>query len=193
MPRFLILHGWQGSQGEHWQRWLARELRDAGCHVQLPELPDPMTPDLGAWRTTLEAELSTLTAAGGERVVVCHSLGCVLWLHHAAGRPATSPRVDRVVLNAPPAPLGELPSFFPVPLAAEPVAAAAGLTRLVCSDDDPYCPGGAVKRYAEPLALPHDLLPGQGHLNVDAGYGPWPAMRDWCLGARDDLAVRPGA
>jgi len=34
----------------------------------------------------------------------------------------------------------------------------------------------------EPLELVVDLLPGRGHFNVEAGYGPWPAMRDWVTG-----------
>lgn len=187
----LILHGWQGSRGPHWQRWLAPELVRAGWAVRLPELPDAMRPDLAAWRASLDAELAALIAGpAGERVVICHSLGCILWLHHAASRSGAAPRVDRVLLNAPPGPLGALPSFFPVPLDREAVARAAGTTRLVCSDDDPYCPEGAAQAYAAPLGLPCDVLPGQGHLNVDAGYGPWPAMLDWCLGRRRELAPR---
>lgn len=151
-----------------------------------------MTPDLTAWRARLDAELRTLADgdASAERIVVCHSLGCILWLHHAAARSPGAPRVDRVVLNAPPGPLGELPSFFPVPVDPAGVAAAADATRIACSDDDPYCPAGAVDSYARPLGLPCDLLPGQGHINVDAGYGPWPAMLAWCLGRRDDLVAR---
>ncbi|MGK2936799.1 MAG: RBBP9/YdeN family alpha/beta hydrolase [Solirubrobacteraceae bacterium] len=189
----LILHGWQGSQGPHWQRWLAPELRAAGCHVQLPELPDAMTPRLAAWRSALDDELAQLAAGEGERLVVCHSLGCILWLHHAGRTSPGAAHVDRVLLNAPPGPLGELPTFFPVPIDAAAVADAAGMTRLVCSDNDPYCPEGAQAVYAEPLGIARDVLPGQGHLNVDAGYGPWPAMLDWCLGRRADLEARPGA
>jgi uncharacterized protein len=30
------------------------------------------------------------------------------------------------------------------------------------------------------------VVPGGGHLNPASGYGPWPAMRDWC--GRDNLA-----
>ncbi|UUY06316.1 alpha/beta hydrolase [Svornostia abyssi] len=149
-----MLHGWQGSQGPHWQRWLAPHLRAAGCVVSLPELPDAMTPRLDAWRATLDQELADLAAGPGERLVVCHSLGCILWLHHAAAPSPGAPHVDRVLLNAPPGPLGELPTFFPVDVDATAVAAAAGSTRLVCSDDDPYCPEGAQSSYAEPLGLP---------------------------------------
>jgi predicted alpha/beta hydrolase family esterase len=30
------------------------------------------------------------------------------------------------------------------------------------------------------------VLPGRRHINVEAGYGPWPEMLDWC--GRDNLA-----
>ena len=191
VPRILILHGWYGSQEPHWQRWLASRLRDTGAaHVQLPDLPNAAAPLLDSWRTALDAELTVLAAQPGERIVVCHSLGCILWLHHAASRRAGSPRVDRVVLNAPPAPVPELPTFFPAPIDPVGIAAAAKSTRIVWSDDDPYCAEGAGGLYAEPLGIPNDRLAGQGHLNVDAGYGPWPAMLDWCLGRRTNLAPR---
>jgi hypothetical protein len=29
-------------------------------------------------------------------------------------------------------------------------------------------------------------MPGGGHINVESGYGEWPAMLDWCN--RDHLA-----
>jgi predicted alpha/beta hydrolase family esterase len=34
------------------------------------------------------------------------------------------------------------------------------------------------------------LLPGAGHLNVEAGYGAWPAMEAWALGQTDALTPR---
>ena len=62
----------------------------------------------------------------------------------------------------------------------------------MCTDDDPYCPGeNAARFWAQPLGLTVDLLPGAGHLNVEAGYGPWPEMEAWCLGERATRTVRP--
>jgi predicted alpha/beta hydrolase family esterase len=55
----------------------------------------------------------------------------------------------------------------------------------VCSDNDPYCPEGAAKRYAGPLGVPVDVLPGRGHFNPEAGLGPWPAAEAW---ARENTA-----
>ena len=178
MSSFLILHGWQGSGPEHWQTWLAGRLLSRGERVSYPELPDPDTPRLERWLGALEPELRD----PGELVVLCHSMACILWLHHA--RRAEAP-VERVLLVAPPSPSADTPGvegFFPLSIEGEDVARAAASTRIVHSDNDPYCPEGADALYAEPLALPACLVPGGGHLNTDAGYGPWPEVERWCLG-----------
>jgi predicted alpha/beta hydrolase family esterase len=88
----------------------------------------------------------------------------------------------RVLLVAPPGPSAPqrrraLAGFYPVPL-DPPLAAGA---RLVCADDDPYCPEDAREVYARPLGIDADLIPGGGHLNPDSGYGPWPAAEDWAV------------
>jgi uncharacterized protein len=179
---FLLLHGLYGSDPGHWQQWLAPRLRAAGHNVRFPGLPDPDAPDPDAWRAALLDELAQLD--GDERVVLCHSLSCIAWLHACA---RVEPPVDRVALVAPPslnAGLPELIPFFPVMATAHDVARAAHHTRLVCSDDDPYCPEGAATLYGGPLGLPVDLLPGRQHLNVDAGFGPWPGMEAWAQGAK---------
>jgi predicted alpha/beta hydrolase family esterase len=189
--RILILHGWQGSGPEHWQTWLAERLREAGHHVRYPSLPDCDQPCPDRWGVAFRSELAELAAGPGERVVVCHSLGCVLWLREAARVPPAH-RPDRVALVAPPCPgaaVPELAGFYPTGADRAAIAAAAGETRLVCSGDDSYCPGGAARVWGAPLALPVDLMPGAGHINVEAGFGPWPEMEAWCLGER----ATPGA
>jgi predicted alpha/beta hydrolase family esterase len=192
--RTLILHGWQGSGPDHWQTWLAGRLAGAGHHVQYPDLPECDIPCPDRWGAALHRELRALSKGDGERVVIAHSLGCVLWLREAAEiRPAQ--RVDRVVLVAPPCPgaaVPELARFYPTGADRAAIDAAARHTRLVCSDDDIYCPGrGAAEHWGGPLQCPIDLLPGAGHLNAEAGYGPWPAMEAWALGETDTLAVAP--
>jgi predicted alpha/beta hydrolase family esterase len=167
----LILHGLSGSGPGHWQSWLAARMRALGHEVSFPDLPDPDSPRLEGW---LEA-LGRLRS--GDEVVVCHSLACLLWLHHRADG---GPPAARVILAAPPcedAGVPEIEPFFPVPL--DPALADGAL--LVCSDDDPYCPGGAAQRFGEPLGVEVELVSGGGHLNPDAGLGPWPEMEQWVL------------
>jgi predicted alpha/beta hydrolase family esterase len=171
---FLILHGLAGSGPGHWQTWLAARLRADNERVAYPDLPDADMPSLHAWRAALQGELDALP--DGESVIVCHSLSCLLWLHHVA---EGGVQAGRVLLVAPPsegAGLAEIASFFPAPLPRLTTGA-----RLVCSDDDPYCPEGAVSLYGEPLGIPVDLIGGGGHMNPEAGYGPWPAVEAWCL------------
>ena len=103
----------------------------------------------------------------------------------ADGPPDARPDRDRVLLVAPPSPdtdIPELAVFFPVALDPAAVKNAAAHTRLVCSDDDPYCPEGAATSFGAPLAIPVDLVPNGGHLNPEAGYGPWPAIEAWVRG-----------
>ena len=120
--------------------------------------------------------------------MLCHSLSCMLWLHHVA-RAGTQP-VARVLLVAPPSVgsgVQEIRPFFPAPVDREAVTRAAGETRLVCSDNDPSCPEGAAALYGEPLALATELLPGAGHVNTETGYGPWPGLEAWCYGAKNGV------
>jgi uncharacterized protein len=175
---FLILHGRQGSGPGHWQTWLAGRLRGNGEHVAYPDLPDADAPMLEQWLHVLAGEIGALP---GEHTVLCHSLACVLWLHHVerGGRQA-----DRLLLVAPPAEQESLGSFFPAPLPRLEHEA-----RIACSDDDPYCPAGAAVLYGEALGIPVDLLPGAGHVNADSGFGPWPEVEAWCLGQGDSAVT----
>jgi hypothetical protein len=175
--RFLILHGYEGSGPDHWQTWLARRLQGAGHDVVYPELPDPCHPRLDAW---LEA-LAPLRRSGD--VVVCHSLACNLWIHHRA---RGGVEAERALLVAPPHPqpmIEEIASFFPVP--ADPRLAREA--RVVCSDADPYNPRGAITTFAEPLAAPVSVLASAGHINPEAGYGPWPAVEAWAYGENQGI------
>jgi serine hydrolase len=184
--RFLLLHGLSGSSAEHWQVWLEGRLREHGAWIRFPELADPDAPVPEVWEGQLAAELEDLMRGAGERVVLAHSLGAILWLRHTRSI-VPEQRPDRVVLVAPPcvpAGIPEIAPFFPVGAEADRVRAAAGTTLLVCSDNDPYCPDGANRVYGAPLGIASEVIPGAAHLNTDAGYGPWPQLEEWCLGLR---------
>jgi predicted alpha/beta hydrolase family esterase len=77
-------------------------------------------------------------------------------------------------------------SFTPIPLPVDAIRQAADGTVLVGGEDDPLCPAGVARLYGAPLKIAATMIPGGGHLSPNTGYGPWPAMRDWC--GRDNLA-----
>jgi uncharacterized protein len=180
--RILLLHGWQNRRPSgHWQFWLAERLRSQGEQVLYPPLPNPDNPRLDEWLEVLTCELAQL--GDGERVVICHSLSCLLWAH-AAARLGAQVRVDRLLWTAPPGTSAfppSLASFSPRDLDADAVRASAPLRQLVCGDDDPYCPERAERLYG-PLGFETRVLPGAAHLDPDAGFGPWPEAERWARG-----------
>ena len=126
---FLILHGLEGSGPGHWQTWLTARLRADTERVAYPDLPDAEMPSLHSWRETLNGELAAQPDV--ETVVVCHSLACLLYLHHVADGGA---QAQRVLLVAPPSESAGLPqiaSFFPAPLPGLQASPASGSTSFL--------------------------------------------------------------
>jgi predicted alpha/beta hydrolase family esterase len=146
-------------------------------------LPEPFDPQPEEWLAALRVELAALE---GERVVLCHSLACLLWLLNA--RAGASNAADRVLLVAPPCvdDVEAVVRFRADGVTPADVERAAGQTLMFCGAPDPYCPGSAIRAFA--ALFPEAIgVPGAGHVNADAGYGPWPAVEQWALGERDDL------
>jgi predicted alpha/beta hydrolase family esterase len=182
----VVVPGWNGSGPGHWQTWLEEQLHEAGRDTHRPDFADVDHPDLAEWLSALRAALADLEADNFD--VVAHSLGAVLWLHHVATT-TDSPRAARVLLVSPPSPqtdVADLAEFFPPPLDIDTVRRGADGTVLVAADDDPFLPEGIAAAYAVPLKIATTIVPGGGHLNLDAGFGEWPAVLDWCR--RDNLA-----
>ncbi|MFG1296498.1 RBBP9/YdeN family alpha/beta hydrolase [Xanthobacter variabilis] len=161
----LIVPGWKGSDADHWQsRWESR-LSTA----RRVEQDDFAQPDRGAWVEKLRAAVA---AADKPVVLVAHSLGVPTVIHAAPSLPAG--KVAGAFLVAPPdldaAPLNPLfGSFAPIPRAPLPFPAL-----VVASRNDPYCPYPHSQELA--AAWGAELLDAgeAGHINPDAGFGPWP-------------------
>ncbi|MEO9239063.1 MAG: alpha/beta hydrolase [Jatrophihabitantaceae bacterium] len=182
----VLLPGPSADRAEDWLQWLAGELTATGRRVLRCPAPEPAAPQLGQWLAALRLSLTGLADDGFD--VVAHSLGCLVWLHHATD-PAGSPRPARVALVAPPAPTtapAGWESFYPVPLNIDAIRQAADGTVLVGGDDDPFCPGGVAQVYGAPLKMATTVIGHGGALTAESGYGAWPAVRDWC--GRDNLA-----
>jgi predicted alpha/beta hydrolase family esterase len=185
--QFLVLHGLGNRRPRaHWQWWLVEQLRRRGERVRYPQLPDPDRPALARWLDALATEYAQMGA--GERIVVCHSLACALW-YQASSRGLIDPPADRLVLVAPPGPsvLAEPASAPFAPRSWDAAIMHASCTapiRLVASDADPYCQEGpAALVYGSTLGVDSDTVDGAGHFTPADGYGPWPALLDWCLDA----------
>jgi uncharacterized protein len=157
---------------------LAGRLRERGEAVSYPDLPDPFDPRPDAWLSALQHELA---AMAGERIVLCHSLGCLLWLLNA--RAGAADAANRVLLVAPPCTdeVEAVVRFRADGATAADVDRAAAETLMFWGDPDPYCPPTAGVAF-NGLFAHTKRFPGGGHLNSEAGYGPWPDVERWALG-----------
>lgn len=194
--RFLMVHGVQHRRPrQHWLWWLTESLRQRGEQVLYPQLPAPERLSMSEWLDLLHAELAQL--GDQERIVVCHSLGCTLWLH-AAQTLSADLRVTRVLLVSP---LGEQAftaangnEEFKLERVDRELLAAASRKppHVVVSATDPYAPANP-RAWSAALGLDCDVLAAAGHITPSDGYGPWPAALAWCLHEQTPVsaAIRP--
>jgi uncharacterized protein len=165
MIPILIVPGLGGSGPHHWQTYLERSFPGASRVDQ----DDWDRPDRCAWAERLIAAVEASPGA----VLVAHSLGCAVVAHVAAARPDLP--VSAALLVAPAdvdrergaperlrtfAPMPCTPLPFRIVVAASPAAPYWALPRARAFADD----WGA--EFIDAGAL--------GHINVDAGFGPWP-------------------
>lgn len=118
----------------------------------------------------------TVAPLFGSVVLVAHSLGCLAVAWWASVRPDCARRVQGAMLVAPPdlnsAPgtLPALASFTPLPPTRLPFPSL-----LVASENDPYAGIEAAAGFARQWGSQFVNVGKAGHINVDSGYGPWPA------------------
>ena len=160
---FLIQPGWQNSGPHHWQTLWEEQLGHAAVRVFQQ---DWLVPERSAWVAALE---QAIRRTPPPIVILAHSIGCLATIFAIASAP-----VAAVVLVAPAdaeradAP-GALHTFTPIPM--KPLAAAA---LVVASDSDPYCTLDRAEGFAQAWKADLEIVTGGGHINADAGFGPWP-------------------
>jgi len=167
MTTVLILPGWDNSGPGHWQSLWEAEHPAYRRVMQ----SDWTTPNRADWVATLDR---AVLAHGDDVVLVAHSLGCILTAHWASehGR-----AIRGALLVAPgdldrrsgPDASGWSASWRPVPLARLPFPSI-----LVGSMDDPYCTAERAAFFAASWGSRYVNIGAHGHINVAAGFGPWP-------------------
>ncbi len=172
-PKTLILHGWGGSDDPHWQAWLAGEIAKDYGTVSFPLLNNPHFPTKNRWMKQVKDLLSEFKP----ETVICHSLGCTLWLHLCLEGEISF--VERLLLVAPPrlsCDLETLKTFFPL---EAPSSVFAHEAMLVTSDNDPYMNQEEAANLQKALGIEMKVLENAGHINADSGYGEWTWVKEW--------------
>jgi hypothetical protein len=163
-PRVLIVPGWGDSGPEHWQSlW---EQANPGFRRVVQR--DWLYPVCGEWVETLER---AIRAAGAPVVLVAHSLGCVAIAHCARGRALP---VHAALLVAPPdVERPDFPDviegFAPIPRERLPFPSV-----VVASRDDQFSDFERTRALAAAWGSRLVDAGPLGHVNADAGLGPWP-------------------
>lgn len=173
MTTTLIVPGLDSSPAPHWQHWWARTDPDA----VMVEFADPHRPTPELWGATLAG----MILRHPDSILVGHSLGAILIARMLARWPGLRISAAMLVAPADPANSDRLTRFQPIPQQRFDIPAV-----VVASHDDPWMSFGQAAQLAaswdaELLDLGH-----AGHVNVAAGFGPWPGGKI----IRDRLAAR---
>jgi uncharacterized protein len=164
----LILPGYADSGPDHWQSHWERD--DPACRRVVQD--DWLEPQLDDWLATLDHYVDECAELP---VLVAHSLACSLVARWAA---LPRPLAKGALLVAPAdvdSPLrtpDEVRSFSPIALTRLPFPSI-----VVASRDDPFVSVERASQFAEAWGGRLVILEGAGHINADAGFGPWPEGR----------------
>lgn len=72
--KFVIIHGYIASPEKNWFPWLKSQLEALGAQVDVPDMPDSLSPDPVKWQQRLQQLPFDIDK---ESVLIGHSLGCV--------------------------------------------------------------------------------------------------------------------
>jgi hypothetical protein len=173
LARLLIVPGLGDSGPDHWQTWLqAREPRSLRV-----EQPDWHRPDLDAWASRVTATLEH--AGGDEWIAVAHSFGCLAVVRHLQQQRDSPLRSVLLAAPADPERFGVSSELPQVPLAVP--------ATWVASTDDPWMSFGNSQAWSQRWGCRWLCLGAAGHVNVEAGFGPWPRAAHWVRAARQQL------
>jgi predicted alpha/beta hydrolase family esterase len=162
---YIFLAGIGNSEPEHWQRLWYEKL---GSRAHWLEHRDWDAPRADEWLADLE---SLLRKVPGKKVLVAHSLGCVVaaqWLSENS-----DPSCAAAFLVSLPDTRG--PNFpksairFPELSAVTP----RGRLCLVMSEDDPYAAPDVARTAAERWRAQLVNVGAKGHINLESRLGEW--------------------
>lgn len=170
MTKTLIVPGLDGSPAPHWQHWWA--VTDP--KALMVDLSDPAKPSPAVW----EAELASMILHHPDCVLVGHSLGAVLAARILTRWPQLKVRAALLVAPAETRGSDRIGHFGPIP--DQPLGVPA---MVVASRNDPWMTFGRSSALARSWRADLVDLGHAGHINVAAGFGPWPGGK-WL---RDDL------
>ncbi|MEG0030635.1 RBBP9/YdeN family alpha/beta hydrolase [Acinetobacter sp.] len=179
MIHTVIVPGVGGSEHDHWQSWLQRQLKSCS-RVQQQDWNKPV---LHEW---IEQFVKTVQAIQEPIQIVAHSFGCLTTVAALAQHPELNQKIKNLVLVAPanPARFGDAgfardsqndyqQYFHQLKLQVP--------TQMIISENDPWLNFQDALQLAKAWKIRPKNLGQVGHINVAAGFGPFPEIYDFLI------------
>ncbi|ENU40422.1 RBBP9/YdeN family alpha/beta hydrolase [Acinetobacter johnsonii] len=179
MIHTVIVPGVGGSEHDHWQSWLQRQLKSCS-RVQQQDWNKPV---LHEW---IEQFIKTVQAIQEPIQIVAHSFGCLTTVAALAQYPELNQNIKNLVLVAPanPARFGDAgfardsqndyqQYFHQLKLQVP--------TQMIISENDPWLNFQDALQLAKAWKIRPKNLGQVGHINVASGFGPFPEIYDFLI------------
>ena len=179
MIHTVIVPGVGGSEHDHWQSWLQRQLKSCS-RVQQQDWNKPV---LHEW---IEQFVKTVQAIQEPIQIVAHSFGCLTTVAALAQHPELNQKIKNLVLVAPanPARFGDdgfaresqndYQQYFQQLKLQVP-------TQMIISENDPWLNFQDALQLAKAWKIRPKNLGQVGHINVASGFGPFPEIYDFLI------------
>ena len=179
MIHTVIVPGVGGSEHDHWQSWLQRQLKSCS-RVQQQDWNKPV---LHEW---IEQFVNTVQAIQEPIQIVAHSFGCLTTVAALAQHPELNQKIKNLVLVAPtnPARFGDdgfaresqndYQQYFHQLKLQVP-------TQMIISENDPWLNFQDALQLAKAWKIRPKNLGQVGHINVASGFGPFPEIYDFLI------------
>ena len=176
MIHTIIVPGVGGSDSDHWQSWLQRELMSCS-RVQQKDWNLPILKDWMKSFVTLVAKTEAPIQ------IVAHSFGCLTSVAALAQHPELTSKIKKLILVAPanPARFGangfvrnspnDYATYFHQLKIAVP-------TEMIISENDPWLNFDDALALAKAWRIKPRNLGQVGHINVASGFGSFPEIYD---------------
>lgn len=173
----VIVPGVGGSDYDHWQSWLQRQLM---CSSRVQQ-HDWNSPILSQWVNNF---LQTVSSVDGHIQVVAHSFGCLTTVAALDQNPELAKKVKKLILVAPanPARFGDqgfaqnsqndYASYFHQIKLKVP-------SDMIISENDPWLNFEDAKKLAHSWQVRPTNIGAAGHINVASGFGPFPEIYNY--------------
>ena len=189
MVHSIIVPGVGGSEAKHWQSWLQQQLVSSS-RVQQKHWDRPV---LNEWVAQF---VKTVAAVKAPVQIIAHSFGCLTAVAALAEHPELNAKVKNLLLVAPANParfgesgfarhsVGNYQQYFHQLKLAVP-------TTLLVSENDPWLSYVDALQLAQAWQLTPINLGQVGHVNVAAGFGPFPEILNYLLPENNRQPVKP--